>query len=480
MAEPTAVLVPRENVNDEVVILVRWHVQPGDRVADAQLLAEIETSKTVLEIQSPRPGFVHHWHPAGGEIAVGETLCLIADEPVAAASPTAQAAATASRAQRGPAVAAVAPGSSPPAPDRGPAASPASRPTALTEPDGGAARPAAVSLRLSAAAAEFARRHAIAPESLAGRGLVRVRDLAAAADATSVAASAPRPPASTATSQLAAGVPVTREPLPRRKAQEIRTLAGGAAGALPSWVSITCPTRGLRRLAAARPELQGNATALIVFEAARLLRRFPVFNASFDDGGIGLYSEVNVGFAVDAGHGLKVPVIQHADTKPLATIAVEMQRAVFHYLEDSLPLESLARGTFCVSDLSGEEVTSFLPLVSAGQSAILGVGAEIFPVPGGPGSYELVLAFDHRVAEGRVAGQFLRALRDRLVAHEATLGEADQRAADRDAAHDGEVPASPSCGRCGRGVAEIDGLGGFLVASSYPRGHLCSICLGGF
>lgn len=472
MAEPTPVPVPRENVNDEVVILVKWHVRPGDRVADAQLLAEIETSKTVLEIQAPRPGFVHHWHPAGGEIAVGETLCLIADEPLAAAAAPPGPTPTPAR-SLAPAVAVADGGASRPEPA-------IERSTGSATPAGaerGDGRPLPTSLRLSAAAAEFARRHAIDPESLAGRGLVRVRDLLAAEGDAAVATSPPArplPPVAGATSQLVVGVPVAREPLPRRKALEIRTLAGGAAGALPSWVSITCPTRGLRRLAATRPEMHGNATALIVFEAARLLRQFPVFNASFDDGAIGLYQEVNVGFAVDAGRGLKVPVIRHADTKPLATIALEMQQAVYHYMEDSLPLESLARGTFCVSDLSGEEVTSFLPLVSAGQSAILGVGAETFPVPGGPGGYELVLAFDHRVAEGRAAGQFLRALRDRLVAHEATLGSAGE------AADGGDGGRSPACGRCGRGVAEIDGLGGFLVAATHPRGHLCSICLGGF
>jgi|GEM_PF-499821 len=474
MPEPTPVLVPRENVNDEVVILVKWHVRPGDRVADAQLLAEIETSKTVLEIQAPRPGFVHHWHPAGGEIAVGDTLCLIADEPVTAAAAPPGPTPTPSRSSA-PAVAAADGAASRPAPAIGRAAGSAT-PVGAEHGDG---RPLPTSLRLSAAAAEFARRHAIDPESLAGRGLVRVRDLLAAEGDAAVVTSQPArpmPPVAGATSHLIVGVPVTREPLPRRKALEIRTLAGGAAGALPSWVSITCPTHGLRRLASARPEMQGNATALIVFEAARLLRQFPIFNASFDDGAIGLYEEVNVGFAVDAGHGLKVPVVHHADTKPLATIALEMQQMVYHYLEDLLPLEALARGTFCVSDLSGEEVTSFLPLVSAGQSAILGVGAETFPVPGGPGGYELVLAFDHRVAEGRVAGQFLRALRDRLVAHEATLGSGEAGAADGS----GVREQSPACGRCGRSVAEIDGLGGFLVASAHPRGHLCSICLGGF
>src|SRR5207247_2570732 len=85
-------------------------------------------------------------------------------------------------------------------------------------------------------------------------------------------------------------------------------------------------------------------------------------------------------------------------------------------------IESLAGGTFTITDLSGEEVFHFLPLINQGQSAILGVGAEVFLPPGRDGMFTLTLAFDHSLSEGRQAARFLKELSNRLQHYEATLG----------------------------------------------------------
>jgi pyruvate/2-oxoglutarate dehydrogenase complex dihydrolipoamide acyltransferase (E2) component len=66
-------------------------------------------------------------------------------------------------------------------------------------------------------------------------------------------------------------------------------------------------------------------------------------------------------------------------------------------------------------------VLSFQPLINHRQSAILGVGAE-FRAPGASeGYYQLILAFDHRLSEGRAAAQFLKDLRDQLSAYETAV-----------------------------------------------------------
>ena len=76
--------------------------------------------------------------------------------------------------------------------------------------------------------------------------------------------------------------------------------------------------------------------------------------------------------------------------------------------------EDLTNGTFTITDLSSEGAVFIHPLINERQSAILGVAAARQP-PGDPGeTFDLILSFDHRVAEGRVAVQFLKALRDRL------------------------------------------------------------------
>ena len=113
-----------------------------------------------------------------------------------------------------------------------------------------------------------------------------------------------------------------------------------------------------------------------------------------------------------------MPVIRDADRKEIAAIAAEMRELVVSYLDDRLTVESLAGGTFTVTDLSGENVVAFHPLISRGQAAILGVCAEVSLPGAGAGAFNLVLGFDHQLSEGRTAGRFLGELRERLAHYE--------------------------------------------------------------
>ena len=215
---------------------------------------------------------------------------------------------------------------------------------------------------------------------------------------------------------------ITRsERLTRAKRVEAKSLRDGAETTLPSVVTVACPTRGFRAAVAHQAAVGDIATAVIVAETARLLRKYPVFNAYHADGNINYYENVNIGFAIDAGRGLKVPVIRDADRKEIVAIAAELRELVVTYLDDRLTVESLAGGTFTVTDLSGENVVAFHPLISRGQAAILGVCAEV-SLPGtGAGAFNLVLGFDHQLSEGRTAGRFLGELRERLAQYEETF-----------------------------------------------------------
>ena len=82
--------------------------------------------------------------------------------------------------------------------------------------------------------------------------------------------------------------------------------------------------------------------------------------------------------------------------------------ALLAYTSGEITLEAASGGTFTVTDLSGEGVFSFQPLINQRQSAILGVGAEFLAPGGSEGFYQLILTFDHRLTEGRAAAQFLK------------------------------------------------------------------------
>jgi pyruvate/2-oxoglutarate dehydrogenase complex dihydrolipoamide acyltransferase (E2) component len=79
----------------------------------------------------------------------------------------------------------------------------------------------------------------------------------------------------------------------------------------------------------------------------------------------------------------------------------------------------LLGATFTISDLSGDGVSFFQPLISPAQSAILVVGSEL--TSGDDERLYLTLAFDHQLAEGRKAARFVRELSKRLEIH-ADLG----------------------------------------------------------
>jgi len=256
--------------------------------------------------------------------------------------------------------------------------------------------------------------HDIPLEKFAGMGLVREADVLALLGK-------PVSRHDLVAGVAAKSVTFRSEALPKSKQAEARYLLAGS-NALVSSVSVACPTRGLRAAAQNHPEWGSSPAAAIVFEAARLLRRYPIFNAFYEDGAANYYDEVNVGFAVDAGGGLKVPVIRDADKKELGVIAREIQDLLLAYTNGEITLEAASGGTFTVTDLSAEGVFSFQPLINHRQSAILGVGAEFFPPGCSEGSYQLILAFDHRLSEGRAAAQFLKELRDRIAAYEGAGG----------------------------------------------------------
>jgi pyruvate/2-oxoglutarate dehydrogenase complex dihydrolipoamide acyltransferase (E2) component len=216
------------------------------------------------------------------------------------------------------------------------------------------------------------------------------------------------------------------------------------------------------------PELQGGPLPLIVHEAARLLRKYPIFNAFYEGGNAHYHESVNIGVAIDAGRGLKVPVLTNADQRTFAEIRMEVENFVLAYLDDTLPVQCFAGGTFTVTDLSGEDVFSFAPLINQGQCAILGVGSEYFSPGSAEGVFNLILAFDHRLTEGRAAAEFLKDLRDRLASYERSLRSPEEE---------------PGCSRCLRTASDLRELSVPVLLGMGPAGRpepICANCILGW
>jgi pyruvate dehydrogenase E2 component (dihydrolipoamide acetyltransferase) len=334
--------------------------------------------------------------------------------------------------------------------------------------------------RLTPLAAKLAVEFGFTRESCARGSMVRRDDvlrragkLPPAAIAAPPATAAPAAPAKApepVENAPVAGVAVAWSDLPRRKVFEARVLGQGQARTVQSQVTSAVRAPRLR----ARLERLGltsvGLSALVIFEAARLLRKYPEFNAVHDRGRIGVYSDVNIGWAIDSGTdggglGVMVPVIPRADQKTPQEIVEIMQRHIDGYVEGKLATSDFLGGTFTVSDLSGDRISHFHPLISQGQAAILGVGGELDGA--GNETLYLTLAFDHQLAEGRKAAQFVRELAGRLEAHAALESAPVQDAPD----------GEPYCALCQRDAAALRMIRGMLVKSEIPAGFVCSVCL---
>ena len=229
------------------------------------------------------------------------------------------------------------------------------------------------------------------------------------------------------------------------------------------------PTRGLKEATNRHEKLAGNLAPIVLYEVGRLLRKYPELNAFSSDGAVQFYEEVNIGFAIDAGRGLKVPVIRHADKKSLLEIAEELQDLLVSYLNDQISPTVLAGGTFTITDLSGQNVLTFSPLLNTRQSAILGIGAE-YPQGKIERFFNLVLSFDHQISEGRQAAEFLSELGERLQSYEKALRAPAEAINDR------------SCSRCLATFSDLQNRNHYLVLTMGPNGMsrpICTVCLQG-
>ncbi len=151
---------------------------------------------------------------------------------------------------------------------------------------------------------------------------------------------------------------------------------------------------------------------LVIFELPRLLRDFPEFNGHYSDGQAYRHRSVGIGFAINAGRSLRVPVVRCENGSSLPETAAAIRNLFLRYMREELTLQELTGGTFTVTDLSSHGVVHFVPVLNLNQSAILGLCAE----RPGTGTQDLVLTFDHRMGDGMRAAEFLGELRARLEA----------------------------------------------------------------
>jgi len=154
--------------------------------------------------------------------------------------------------------------------------------------------------------------------------------------------------------------------------------------------------------------------AILIKTVAKALQSYPILNSALEGDQIKQFEDVNIGLAVAIKEGLIAPVVHDAEKKTLAEINIAVEDLIRKARENRLSVSEVTGGTFTISNLGMFEVDVFTPIITPGQSAILGIGRVVDKPQVVSARIEIKptitfsLSFDHRIADGAVAAQFLQ------------------------------------------------------------------------
>lgn len=465
----TSIVMPKMGYDMTEGKVARWLKHEGDTVRKGEVIAEIETDKVTIEMESTDDGVLQRIvAPEGAATPVGAPIAVLAapDEFLVSAdrSPI-QTSATAP----GLPSSATSLDSSAQDSDNG-SSTPRGATPAHTPAPASSTGDRDRDMGASPLARRLAREHGVDLSAINGSGpggrITREDVLAAAtgagggAPAPAVPAPAGSPPAPARAGALAATAATDRETEAPTSSAALQ--AGGRSApdspgaAQPGEQLLTRlqQTMGRRMVesktrvphfyltvevdmtaaAALRAEInvEGGDTVddgvavkisvndLVVKATARALAHFPMLNASFAGDRLVLHDEIAIAIAVAIEDGLVTPVVHDAGHKSVAQIARETRALAARARAGTGRAGDYEGGTFTVSNLGMLGVDTFVAIINPPQAAILAVGAvRRVPVYAGE---ELVprermsvtLSADHRVTDGATGARFLAAVRESL------------------------------------------------------------------
>ena len=399
---PHAVRMPKPGQMTEECTLTLWLKDEGDAVAKGEVLFEIETDKSTMEVESFHDGVVLRRLVAEGETVPVNAICAwigAPDEEVPDEAQPEEPGAMQPDGVGSTPVEAVVVAVAAPAPGGPVAAGTAS---------------ARERLAISPRASRLASEAGLDPRSVQGSGpdgRIVERDVAAAIAARAAASgSAPG-------DDEAEPRPLSRI---RRVIAERLTLSATTIPAFTVTVSAD-----VTRLLALRDELRAAGVGLTVTDfvlaaTAQTLAEFPDVNSRTDGRSVWVRRRVHLGVAVALPAGLVVAVIRDADRLGLLELHDRAAELIAAARAGTLSAGDMTGSTFTVSNLGMLGVDAFTAIINPGESAILAVAAAI-PTAAVVGDgiavrtiMKLTLSADHRLVDGELGARFLNAIRRRL------------------------------------------------------------------
>ena len=169
-------------------------------------------------------------------------------------------------------------------------------------------------------------------------------------------------------------------------------------------------------------ELKASVNDFIIRAVALSLRKHPRMNSVFDTDALIYRHQVHIGMAVATEKGLLVPVLRDADRYSFAQLVSRTRQIIEKAREGKLAPEELSGSTFSISNVGMYGITSFTPIINPPEAGILGVCAiEQLPrfindTLEKRSIMTICLTFDHRIVDGAESAQFLQTLKHLLEA----------------------------------------------------------------
>ncbi|WP_114791563.1 pyruvate dehydrogenase complex dihydrolipoamide acetyltransferase [Niabella yanshanensis] len=412
------VLMPRLSDTMTEGVIASWAKNIGDDVKKGDLLAEIETDKATMELESYKNGkLLYQGAKAGDKIQVNDLLCIIGEEGKvnvdeivaavkgggAAPTPTAEA-----KEETAPETKEAAPASS-------------SAPAVTTGENG--------RIKASPLAKKLAAEKGIDLGSVQGSG---DGGRITKSDIDNYKPSASKPATSgneTTTAPAATGSAVTGQvsfedvPVSQMRKTIARRLSEVKFSAPEIYLTMEINMDKAVASRAQINEVSPNKISfndLVIKAAALALKQHPDINSSWQGDTIRVNHHVDIGVAVAVDQGLLVPVVRFADTKSLSQIAGEVKDLAGRAKSKKLAPAEWEGNTFTISNLGMFGIEEFTAIINPPASCILAVGAinQVPVVRDGQitvgNIMKVTLTCDHRVADGAVGAAFLQTLKSFL------------------------------------------------------------------
>ena len=424
---PTDVIMPQMGESIFEGTITRWLKKAGDPVLKDEPLFEISTDKVDAEIPSPVAGVLSEIRfPEGATVEINAVVAVIGS-PLADAPP--DAAPVAEPAKQLPAAGTMPPARDVPTPQ--PATpKPAAAAPAVIVPASGGER-----IRSSPLVRRIAKDNSLDLGQIAGTGSAGritkedvLRHLSERGTGSALVAPAGDAPAAAAPSTLVDRL----EPLSKMRAiiaqRMVESLAISPHAHLVYKMDMTRIARIREREKSKFEQKNGVKLTYMPFIAAaavEALRKFPIVNATLENGSIHYHAHIHLGFAVALEWGLIVPVVKEAEVLSFLGLAGAIADLGGRARAKKLKPEEASGSTFTLTNsgvFGGEFGT---PIINQPEAAILAIGElkkEAVVLTDSEGNDTIAirsmqhfcLGFDHRIIDGADAGKFMAELKKTL------------------------------------------------------------------